>query len=254
MSKLSAEPTQRFSARASAYAACRPGYPEAVFQFMSGELGLKSNSLIADIGAGTGILARQFLQRGNPVWCVEPNASMREHAQALLAAYPHCEVKDGTAEETGLPPGHFDFIVAGQAFHWFKLAETRAEFARIARPDGWIVLIWNQRAPQEPGFLSAYEGVLEKFNIDYQTIKAQNNEQRARVFFAGGFQRRVFANPVSWDFEHVSGYLFSASYMPLPGAPESQEVLEELRKIFDQHQQDGKIQFSFATEVIWGRP
>lgn len=253
MSDPSAEPTHRFSERASAYASCRPGYPEAAFQFMTAELGLTSHAVVADIGAGTGILSEHFLRRENPVWGVEPNRAMREHAKALLSAYPKCSLSDGSAEETGLQSKSFDFIVAGQAFHWFKIPETRAEFSRILKPGGWIVLLWNQREPHEPGFISAYEGVLEKFNIDYRVIKTQSNDERAILFFKSAYQRRLFANPVSWDFDHLTGYMFSASYMPRQGTPQSEEMLAGLRRIFALYQKDGKIHFSFTTELICGR-
>ena len=84
-------------------------------------------------------------------------------------------------------------------------------------------------------------------------LKAHSNEQRASLFFKGAYQRQIFANPVRWDFEHIAGYMSSASYMPVPGSKQAEEMLAALRRIFDLHEKDGSIHFSFATELICGR-
>jgi hypothetical protein len=58
--RIKSEPTKRFSARARYYDKCRPGYPGGIIDFLKGECGLKSSSVIADIGSGTGILSQMF--------------------------------------------------------------------------------------------------------------------------------------------------------------------------------------------------
>lgn len=78
------DPLKRFSNRSDNYARFRPGYPAEVLEILRNECGLNETSVIADIGSGTGILSELFLQNGNSVVAVEPNAAMRQVAERLL--------------------------------------------------------------------------------------------------------------------------------------------------------------------------
>src|SRR6266536_1302519 len=136
-----ADAKQRFSNRVADYARYRPGYPPAVLDLLRSECNLRPGHVIADIGAGTGLLAELFLKNGNRVFGVEPNREMREAGERLLADYPQYTSVDGIAEATTLADASVDIITAGQAFHWFDREKARAEFARILRPSGWVALV-----------------------------------------------------------------------------------------------------------------
>src|SRR5258708_6434564 len=152
--------TLRFSSRVENYIRYRPGYPAQVLEVLKEECQLTSKSIVADIACGTGIFTRMLLDHGNKVVGVEPNSEMREAAERLLAAYPNFTSIDGTAEATTLPDESVDFATAAQAAHWFDLARARREFARILKPGGWAVLIWNERSIDTTSFLRAYEELL----------------------------------------------------------------------------------------------
>src|SRR5919108_2496290 len=111
--------TQRFSSRVENYIKYRPGYPKEVIETLIKECGLTTDSVIADNGSGTGILAEMFLQNGNPVYGVEPNREMREAGERLLKGYPNFRSLAAKAEATMLDDDSIDFITAGQSFHWF---------------------------------------------------------------------------------------------------------------------------------------
>src|SRR5512137_623267 len=95
--------TERFSTRVENYVKYRPGYPPAVLDLLKAECGLTPASVIADIGSGTGILTRLFLDNGNRVYGVEPNREMRQAGERLLADTPSFVSIAATAEETTLP-------------------------------------------------------------------------------------------------------------------------------------------------------
>ena len=119
--------TQRFSARVAEYVKYRPGYPAEVASLLEREAKLTTESMIADIGSGTGLSSRLFLERGYVVTGVEPNRQMRVAGAALLTEFPRFTSIDGRAEATGLPDASVDLVIAGQAFHWFDTATTRVE-------------------------------------------------------------------------------------------------------------------------------
>jgi SAM-dependent methyltransferase len=128
-------PTLRFTDRVDDYVRYRPGYPREIVATLAAECDLMPASVVADIGCGPGNLSRIFLENGNEVIGVEPNDAMREAGVRELAGMgARFRSVDASAEETGLAPGSVDFVTAGQAFHWFEPAKTRAEFLRILRP------------------------------------------------------------------------------------------------------------------------
>jgi ubiquinone/menaquinone biosynthesis C-methylase UbiE len=139
------DPTGRFSARADRYRGSRPHYPPQILTVLQQQCGLTPASLIADVGAGTGLLTERFLENGNSVVAVEPNAAMRSALTGLQSSYPRLTPLSGTAEAMPLASHSVDFITAGTAFHWFDLEAVRKEFPRILKPDGWVVLVVNDR-------------------------------------------------------------------------------------------------------------
>ncbi len=201
--------TQRFSSRVENYIKYRPGYPDEVIDTLRSECGLTSDSIIADVGSGTGILTEMFLRNGNVVYGIEPNREMREAAERLLKDYPRFHSVATRAEETTLPDHSVDFIVAGQSFHWFDREKARAEFARILRPRGWIALIWNERVTTTTPFLVAYEQLLKDYSTDYEQVDHRRiDDDVIRDFFGSDrFRLKQFKNIQVFDYEGVKGRL-----------------------------------------------
>jgi SAM-dependent methyltransferase len=247
--------TIRFSGRVENYIKYRPGYPNGVIETLAKECGLTDNSVVADIGSGTGILSELFLKNGNRVFGVEPNREMREAGERLLKQYRNFTSIDGTAEATTLPGRSVDFVTAGQAFHWFDRERTRTEFSRILKSDGWVVLIWNERLTDTSPFLRAYEELLQKYGTDYAAVDHRNvNSDAIKKFFAPQpFALKKFENRQVVDFEGAKGRLLSSSYVPEPGHLNYQPMLDKLRAIFDQYHTDGRVTFDYATQMYFGQ-
>ena len=251
---LMSDPTKRFSNRVENYIKFRPGYPEAVIDLLTEECGLTQQSIIADIGSGTGILSELFLKNGNRVFGVEPNSPMRDAGEKLLERYPKFTSINGSAEATTLENGSIDFVVVGQAFHWFDQKVTRDEFSRILKPSGWVVLIWNERRVDSTPFLRAFEQLLLKFGTDYQEVRHERVYKDVESFFSPReFKLRTFDNRQSFDFHDVKGRLLSSSYVPAPDHKDFEAMLEELRKIFEEHQNAGEVAFEHDTRVYFGQ-
>jgi SAM-dependent methyltransferase len=248
------EPTERFSDRVEHYVRHRPGYPPGLLELCCREMGLVASHVVADVGSGTGKLAEIFLRNGNLVHAIEPNREMREAAEDSLGEFSGFRSVAGAAEETGLVDAGVDLIVAAQAFHWFRLDEARREFARIGRPDAWTALVWNTRLQSSP-LTRAYEDLLRRLSTDYVAVdhrKIANSSTMDRFFGRGGFRREVFPNPQPLDREAFEGRALSTSYVPMPGQANHDAVMDELRRIFDEHQRDGRIVLDQETEVFWG--
>lgn len=244
----------RFDSRVANYAAYRPGYPRELIAFLRDELGLGSDTVVADVGSGTGILSGMLLGEGSRVFAVEPNGAMREAAEAALGHDANFASVDGTAEATTLGDASVDLITAAQAFHWFDVEKARAEFRRILKPRGRAVVVWNNRRTDATAFLRDYESLLRRFGTDYVQVAATYGEENSlRKFFAAGYRTKRFDNFQLFDFDGLQGRLLSASYVPLAGHPSHGPMLAELRRVFDEHQQDGRVRIEYDTDVYYGR-
>lgn len=247
--------TRRFSSRVENYIKYRPGYPNGVIETLRDECGLVADSIIADVGSGTGILTEMFLRNGNPVYGVEPNREMREAAERLLKDYPRFHSVAAKAEETTLDGASVDFVVAGQAFHWFDREKTKEECARILKPGGWVALIWNERVTTTTPFLIAYEQLLKDYSTDYEQVDHRRIDAGViRDFFGSdNFRLKQFENIQVFDYEGLKGRLLSSSYAPQAGHPNYEPMLAELQKIFQAHQREGWVDFEYVTLMYYGQ-
>ncbi|MFC5532616.1 class I SAM-dependent methyltransferase [Cohnella yongneupensis] len=246
--------TNRFTDRVETYVKYRPSYPPEAIDYLYDTVGLRAGGEVADVGAGTGKFTRLLCERGSLVAAVEPNDAMREAAEETLGGMPGFRAVPGTAEDTLLPDGSVDHVVCAQAFHWFDREKTKAEFQRILRPGGKVALIWNSRLTQGTPFLEAYDRLLHTFGIDYARVGHKNiSEEALALFFQPGDMRVArFPSGQLLDYEALSGRLLSSSYSPMPGHPNYEPMMAELRAIFDRCNENGLVSFDYETEVFWG--
>jgi SAM-dependent methyltransferase len=245
------DPKERFTERVDDYARVRPGYPPELLDLFVRTCGLEAGRVAADVGSGTGILARMLLATGARVVGVEPNAAMRGAAERELAGETRFESVDGSAEATGLADASVDVIAAGQAFHWFDAPRARAEFSRILKPEGWVVLVWNRRKDTALG--RDYEAMLERFAPDYAHVRTRerSSEPNMRLFFGpSGARVARFDNEQRLDEAGLRGRLLSSSFAPPAGHPLHEPILRRLAEIYEAHAVGGRVAFAYDT-VVW---
>ena len=246
--------TERFSSRVDNYVKYRPHYPAAVIPYLATEAGLTRDTIVADIGAGTGISAQPFLDNGNKVFAVEPNKEMREMSEKLLQRYPGFTAIAGTAEHTTLPNASVDLIVAGTAFHWFDRNAAITEFRRIAHETAHVVLMWNVRQAGLP-FEKGYEKLLHQFGNDYKDMEHRNvgTSQLLDLFQPGSLKEKSFQNAQIFDFPALKGRLLSSSYIPEKGEPSHEPMMKALEDLFEKYQEQGMVKFHYETMVYSAR-
>ena len=261
----------RFTGRASFYAKHRPTYPDTVIAVLKKRAGWHAEATVADLGAGTGLSSELFLRHGNTVRGVEPNADMRAESMPLQSRFPQFQMLEGLAEQTGLQDASFDFVVAATAFHWFDAERCRAEFRRILKPEGRVVLLWNlHQSPQTP-LLKAFEQLSTRYADDgrHRWGRERHNIMSSadRLFIEPrNYVKRYLENNQRLDYEGFEGRFLSSSYVALPGdrrfgsaraEPSHQRSLDrmiaELRDLFDRHAVDGSVEMKYQTAVYHGR-
>ena len=244
---------ERFSTRVAHYIKYRPGYPPEIIDELSKQCDLRPDSVVADVGSGTGKSSELFVRNANLVFGVEPNPVMRTAAEEIFQGSPHFRSVEGNAENTTLPDDSVDFVVAGQAFHWFDRSAFRVEARRILKPEGWVVLFWNGRKLESTPFLEEYEKLLMEYGTDYQDVRHENVETDLPTFFAPGtFRSSIFPNQQVFDLDGLEGRLRSSSYTPEPDHPNFHPMMVQLHEVFDKHQRNGTVVFEYDTRVFYG--
>lgn len=249
------QPTERFTQTAQNYIKYRPHYPKEVLQVLIDECHLTSHNIIADVGSGTGILSKLFLENGNTVFGVEPNLAMREAAETYLKKYANFYSVNGTAEMTTLKNHSVDIITVGTAFHWFDIEKTKIEFKRILKSPGWVLLVWNVRDIDQSDLLMDYENLILKYGVDYRESNAKKFDKIAVQEFFSPYEMKIqfFENFQQFDWEGFKGRLLSTSYSLRPGDNHYQKMLKELHNIFDKHQKNGIVNFLYKTKLYYGQ-
>lgn len=244
---------ERFSGRADSYSRFRPGYPRQVLDILARETGFDKSHVVADIGSGTGLLARLFALNGNRVFGVEPNDAMRSFGERHLSGFPNFVSVKGRAEETTLADGSVDLITAGQALHWFDPEKTVREFSRISRANAHLCVVYNDKKPGDE-FVQAYEAVVQAHNTDRASVPEVGDALLSRFFEEATYARFTVPNEQVLDHDGLLGRLASASYMPSPGDGERYERFkEDVSRIFLSHQTNGTVTLRYDTNLFVGR-
>jgi SAM-dependent methyltransferase len=246
-------PTARFTGLAETYARFRPTYPAHAIDFIMTRCGLAKESLVVDVGCGTGIASRLLAARGLNVIGIEPNIEMRCTAAANLGAEGEAlavTYRAGRAESTGLSNQCADAVLSAQAFHWFEPDATLHEFHRILKPDGWAILMWNERDERDPA-TAAYGEVIRTAKDaaaveGHRQTRAGNVLRTSRLFTRA--EQVAFNNQQALDEEGLLGRAFSASYAPRE-ADEREAWAVRLRGVFRQCQQDGQVLLRYRTSI-----
>ena len=142
-------PPDAFGRAARDYELGRPGWPEPLLDEVAGEVGLGAESPVLDLAAGTGKLTRLLVPRFGRVVAVEPDEAMLD---VLAEVVPEAEALHGSGEHIPLDDAEVDCVFVAEAFHWFASDAVVAEIARVLRPRGGLVVLWNTRMNHDPPF------------------------------------------------------------------------------------------------------
>jgi SAM-dependent methyltransferase len=239
-------PRGRFDGLGSVYAKHRPDYPADAIDWILEKL--PREGLIADVGAGTGILSRQIAQRGFRVIGIEPNESMRAEAAQLTNA--RIDYRDGAAESTGLASKSIDGAAVGQAFHWFDRESALREFHRILRPGGWLSLLWNIADEADP-FTAEFWKIMRATTPEPDVVRDPHHLTGEILLEHPLFvnaECRVTTNEQIVDEEGLLGRGFSASFAP-KDCQASERFAERLRHLFRDHASAGWARLRYRTTL-----
>ncbi|MGE5221996.1 MAG: class I SAM-dependent methyltransferase [Omnitrophica WOR_2 bacterium] len=240
-----------FADKAEYYARYRWDYARPAIDLIFEKAGLSRLSVVADIGAGTGILTRHFVSRVGRVYAIEPEPEMRMIAEGLFENEPSFTSLGTTAEATGLPDASVDFIAVGQAIHWFNPQSARGEFLRILKPGGWLAILWNEDAT--PGLDEALRTVCIPEN-GWQPAKNRQEVVPLDYYYPEhGHQIYSYSQMIREPWGVFIGALVSDSHAPNSGDALYSRFEAAAREVFERFNTGGFLQVSCRTELCLGQ-
>jgi ubiquinone/menaquinone biosynthesis C-methylase UbiE len=243
---------EKFNGRVAEYERYRLRYPAAVIEILTTRCGLRREDLVADVGAGTGMLSELFLENGNAVVAIEPNDEMRAVCEQLASAWPGMTVKKATAEATGLEDASVNYVAVGRAWHWFNRESAEAEFRRVLKPGGWVVLVSNRRYKDGSEEYAAYEAILTEFGNGRGDTERETRivGEIAPLFGEDAVVREELRGEQVLTLEEFLGQTQSFSVAPLPADAKYEGMQTALREFFARFQQDGVLKMGTLCSVM----
>ena len=197
-----------FGPVAGLYAAFRPRYPDALFDWLTGLA--PQRELVWDCGAGSGQATAPLAQRFERVVASDISAAQLGAAPRL----PNVAYRVAPAEASGLPDRSCDLVTVAQALHWFDLPKFHAEVKRVLKPQG-VFAAWGYQLLRIED--DAIRALLAHFYAE--TVGPWWPPQRAHIengyrdlpFPFARIAAPAFSLYKDWTLEHLLGYLSSWS-------------------------------------------
>lgn len=222
-----------FSTSSDRYAAYRPAYPAALFEWLAGQCGERDTAW--DCATGSGQAALGLSPYFRQVVATDASAEQIRHAEG----HANIDYRVAPAEASGLADHSIDLVTVAQAAHWFDLTRFYAEAMRVLKPGG-IVVLWGYGRMVLP----------EKMDAPFQRFYAEtvgpywpperaliDDAYRSLEFPFAEIQAPAFNLEVEWTLPRLMDYLSTWSavkrYQAECGSNPLPQLKTELQPLWD---------------------
>ena len=242
-----------FDNKANIYDQYRPRYADELFEYLKDTGIITSSSIVADIGCGTGILARQLCKYVSLVYCIEPNPNMMNEAIESFKGDKHYRPILASAENTTLDDFSVDLISVGQAFHWFDPILFKQEAKRILKKPGIVMLVWNKK--QDCDLEQERRSIVKKYRrfTDSYDSSWSKRIQGIKVFFNDNYTELSFKNDIVNTKKEFIMRTLSASHSLERDDPLIESYLSEWNDYFDKYSKNQLITIPNNTIAFIGQ-
>ena len=218
-----------FSQQSATYAEARPGYPAALFQWLSAQTA--NHHLAWDAGCGNGQASTALAAHFEQVFATDPSAAQIGNAQAD----PRVRYAVQPAEDCSLADTSADLVTVAQAYHWFEHARFCAEATRVLVPGG-LIAVWSYAESRVSPEVDAVFAELHDHRLGHDWPAGREhviNRYRDLPFPFERLPAPEFEMRCEWTLAHYLGYLrsWSASqrYQQRTGRDAVEEIAAAMR-------------------------
>jgi SAM-dependent methyltransferase len=245
--EINARRASSFGGQAAAYAAERPGYPDAAIRWALEPVAARTPLRVLDLAAGTGKLTQGLLRTGAEIVAVEPDRAMLAELHRLL---PDVRALAGTAERIPLGDGSVDAVVVGQAIHWFDPERAFEEIARVLAPGGVLAGLWNHEDDRVPWVRGLQE--VSKSGISFSRWQDRPRLQPSPQFPA--LEHEDFPNVQRRTAESMAGTVGTHSHALVMSDGERAELIDRVRAYLRATPEtaNGEFDLPLVTQAVRG--
>jgi SAM-dependent methyltransferase len=222
-----------FAEQADAYERGRPSWPQHAIARLLERLGART---VLDLAAGTGKLTRVLAAHADEVIAVEPLDEMRRVLEERL---PQVRALAGTAEAIPLPDASVDAVFVAEAFHWFDPPRALPEIARVLRPGGGFVVMWNASDDDDEPWIKDLFPVVREHALEKSGATLRENMPWREAIEADGHFGPLHDEEVPHEQPTDRDRLIAmlSSFSAIAGLPDDRraKALAAFREVLDRH-------------------
>ncbi len=231
----------------------RPPYPPEVFAILA-QLITDEPRAVLDVGAGSGDIARQFIDSVERIDAVDPSLNMLARGKELPnGKHPHLNWIYGTVEEVSLTPP-YALITAGSSIHWTDWPVAFPRFRSLLTPHGYLAVVYRHVQPMP------WDSDLRKLHAQFSAHRARRpntiKELERRGFFRPQGTKETTSMPFMQSIDDFIDGLHSRSSFSRErmGYQQATDFDQQARELLLHYSPDGILPLHVVATVTWGIP
>ncbi len=218
------------------YHSARRGYADKLFLDIVKISGIDKNSLILDVGCGTGKSTEFFAKRGYKIIGLDLGKELISIAKSELQKYPSVSFKISSYEKVKFKSNTFNLIISGQAFHWLNPVIACKNSARFLKKNGYFIIF--SKFQKNLKFSPEIRELFIKYCSDYPADKlnylshakdVSSKINASKLFFKSSVKR--YGSKFRYTKSQFKDLIMSFSWTSLLDKENKKLFVKELDKI-----------------------
>lgn len=217
-----------YNSKAELYHKYRWDYSPQAVDFILDKAHLNHSSTLLDVGAGTGILTKQFSGRVGQLYAAEPDSNMFSYLNENVEEITPLQRFSHSLPE--IPDNSVDAIVVAHAIHWFDYESTIRELSRIAKEQCYLFSLENRNVTSNPIFSESGK-IIDRYKSDSMLEKI-DTEHFDLYFKNKKYETAQFLFKMETTLESFLGSMSSISFVPSPTDDTYQDFQNKAKEHF----------------------